>query len=194
MSETDQYKIMIVGDTSVGKSSILRRFINNTFSHEIETTIGAAYMAKKMYHNDKEITLSIWDTAGQEKYRSLMPLYYRNAYACILVFDVTDKYTLDNIDEWIDNVYKYTETNSVICLVGNKIDRNDRKVSSDDAKKVADKYNIQYFETSAKTGYKVSDIFVYVTSKITENIECGLLCKPDNSVKINNKQSNICCK
>jgi small GTP-binding protein len=148
----EDYKITFVGNTGSGKTSILYRFINDTYDKDMETTIGAMFRTTHIMDGHKTIKLQFWDTAGQERYRSIAPLYYKNTDCCIIVYDVTCKQSFDDIDYWIKSIKDNCIDNHVIIIIGNKIDmKTKRVISYDDACKYAKKHNIYYCEMSAKT-------------------------------------------
>ena len=148
--EVPKFKTVFLGETAVGKSSICLRIINNRFEEFIESTIGASFMN---YSNEKAY-LSIWDTAGQERYRSLAPLYYRGAEACIMVYDVTKKDSFKQLRNWMAAIYEKGE-DPLVLIIGNKIDSPDRQVTKQQGQEYAEMIGALFFETSAKTGQNV---------------------------------------
>eukprot|EP01084_Bolivina_argentea_P297854 513213_1 len=153
-------KLVLLGDSGVGKSSIERRFVCNKFSEFIEPTVGAMFSRRTLDYGDYRFTFEIWDTAGQDRFKSLTPLYYRNATAALIVYDITNYRSYDNALRWITEVKSYDE-NIVIALCGNKIDLyKKRKVSYDKVKQWVVKHNIAIFgETSAKTDMNITKMF-----------------------------------
>ncbi len=159
-------KVVMLGDTSVGKSCLTLRFVRNVYYEFQEPTIGAAFLAKTFNFQDKQIKLEIWDTAGQERYRSLAPMYYRGAKAAIVVYDITQKDTLNGAKSWIKEL-RTKEKSCVIILVGNKFDLSDKRtVDINLVKEYAVNQNLIYFESSAKTGHNVQEIFKAICKRV----------------------------
>ena len=159
-------KIVLLGDTAVGKSCLTVRFVRNEYSEFQEPTIGAAFLAKNIDYQGKKLKLEIWDTAGQERYRSLAPMYYRGAKAAVVVYDITKKDTLTGAKNWIAELQS-RQAGCVIILVGNKIDLNkSRTVDADDVKEYARSYHLIHIEASAKTGNNVEEIFNIICKEI----------------------------
>lgn len=154
-------KFILVGDVSVGKTSLLKSFETSTFNPDHEPTIGLAYSQKNITVNGEEIQLQIWDTAGQEEYKAITKSYYRNSACVILVFDVTNLRSLKNMDTWLKDIHNNTHDEVVLTLVGNKADctYEERQVSHDMAERYASLTKMQYIEASAKTHSKVKDVF-----------------------------------
>jgi len=159
-------KIVLLGDTGVGKSCLTIRFIRNKYFEFQEPTIGAAFLAKNIVCQGKKLKLEIWDTAGQERYRSLAPMYYRGARAAIVVYDITKKNTLVGAKNWIAELQS-KKSGCIIILVGNKFDLNEiRTIDHDEVNEYARTYNLIHVEASAKTGYNVEEIFNIIGKKI----------------------------
>lgn len=157
-------KAVLVGDTKVGKSCLLSRFVQNTFDENMPATVGAAFLTKIVQTDSVNIRLQLWDTAGQEKYRSLAPMYYRSSAAAILVYDVTNKESLENLKTWIQEINNKAPQGIAVIIVGNKIDLvNERTVSQDAGLEVAKELGaVHYFEVSAKTGEGINQLFTKV--------------------------------
>ena len=155
------YKILLLGNTLVGKSSILIKYSDDYFPENYIATVGIDYKLKHFeLANGKKVKVQIWDTAGQDRYKSLTKNYYKNSNGIILVYSVVDKKSFDEISNWIEDIREETKDDIIIFLVGNKIDLNDKRVISiNDAKKLAENYNIKYYETSAKTGNGIDILF-----------------------------------
>ena len=187
-------KVVFLGDTSVGKSCLTVRFVRDEFFEFQEPTIGAAFLAKNLDHQGKKLKLEIWDTAGQERYRSLAPMYYRGAKAAVVVYDITQKDTLNGAKSWIDELKK-RQAGCVIILVGNKIDLNEsRTIDAGDVKEYARDHDLIHIEASAKTGHNVENIFNKICQKMemepTEEYENTIL-QPDLMTK--RTKVNNCC-
>lgn len=153
-------KLVMLGNTSVGKSSLVKRFAHGNFFEFEEPTIGAAFVCKDIVLDDKKIKVEIWDTAGQERYKSLTPMYFRNANIALIVFDLTNKDSFNGVEYWINTLEEKRKHNICKILVGNKKDmENIRTVTNEEIEKYKNKYNILYFETSAKNGVGVDVLF-----------------------------------
>ena len=162
-------KIVLVGTTHTGKTSIIQRYITGKFQPNTLTSMQAAFFQKKIALKSSEETLEIWDTAGQEKYRSLAPMYYRDAKAAIVVFDVTDANSFSKAKQWINELKTARGDNIIIVLVGNKADLQFiRVVQTAEAKQYANSCHFSYFETSAKTGVNVEQLFLTVAEQLVE--------------------------
>ncbi len=168
------FKIILIGNSSVGKSSILQRYIQKVFNESYSCTIGVDFFMKSLDVGDKSIKLQLWDTAGTEKFRSITTGYYRGANAAFVVFDLTSKPTFDCLNEWIQNYYKYSNPDSEknVVLVGNKCDLvNKREVSEEEIENFAKNNNLMYFETSAKDGKNIDECFYFIAEKLVKQFE-----------------------
>jgi Ras-related protein Rab-8A len=160
-------KILILGDSSVGKSSLLMRFTEGVFSANLTTTVGIDYKMKKIKVDDLEIRLQIWDTAGQEKYRALAQNYYKNAMGVLLVFDLTEASTFENVRNWIRQIKNHAGENICKILVANKCDMTEeRQVQKDEIKELAQDIGMECFEVSAKSGENVESVFMHMSKDI----------------------------
>ena len=167
------YKIIIVGDSGVGKSSLLKRAVHHIFSDHYQATIGFEFLLLYYDVNGKKMKLQIWDTCGQEMYRSLIQGFYRNTTLTLLIYAVNDKNSFDNLSEWIKDIKNNTEIEMPIFLIGNKIDLNNelKIVDKNSAEAFVENNHLQYFsEASAKTGYKIDEIFIDIAKYIYQNI------------------------
>ena len=207
----NRQKIIFIGDVNVGKTTIINRIQGNDFEERYDATIGIDFCLKIIKHNNNEIKLQMWDTAGQEKYRGLIPSYIRNSSMIILVYDVTSKKSFENIPKWIDFIQSIEKTKMVIC--GNKIDLyNNRVITDDMAKELKDTYtdlDILHFEVSAKNNSNMNDMFYEVVANLpifdeytdkkklmeelkkenkTDENENG---KNDNFIKVYNKKGEL---
>ncbi|ESO09965.1 hypothetical protein HELRODRAFT_156372 [Helobdella robusta] len=145
-------KILIIGESGVGKSSFLMRFAENKFHPDQSATIGIDFKIKCIRVEGEKIKLSIWDTAGQERFRTLTPSFYRNGQGCILVYDVTKYTTFAKLDEWLNELDSHSTKKDIVkLLVGNKIDKEPREVTEEDGLRFASKHNMMFTEASAKT-------------------------------------------
>jgi len=187
-----QVKLVLLGEAAVGKSSLVLRFVNNEFQENKEPTIGAAFLTQKCRLEDKVIKFEIWDTAGQERFHSLAPMYYRNAQAAVVVYDVTKAASLDKAKSWVKELQRQANPNIVIALAGNKIDlvqpnedseeelESGRQVPTEEAKAYANEAGLLFFETSAKKGDGVRDVFTEIAKKIP--LELMMSPRPRNQI------------
>jgi len=159
--EYDQlFKILLIGDSGVGKSSILLRFTDDDFEEDHPATIGVDFKTKLITLDGKRVNLTIWDTAGQEKFRSLTSSYYRGTHGIILVYDVTKRVSFLSLEQWLNEVEMYSTNQDVITLlVGNKVDKSEREVSREEAAKFAKAKSMLFIECSAKTKLGIQQAF-----------------------------------
>ncbi|MFW9831231.1 MAG: Rab family GTPase [Candidatus Thorarchaeota archaeon] len=154
------FKIVLVGDAEVGKTSLTTRFAYGTFTDGYISTLGVDFIVKSLPINNYIVKLQAWDTAGQERYAGVRPIYYRGAKGALLVFDITTRQSFVNVEKWFNQIRKYSGADVPIVLVGNKLDLADtRVVSTDEVQIYTGQKNMVYFETSAKTDYAVNDVF-----------------------------------
>lgn len=155
-----KFKLVFLGEQSVGKTSLITRFMYDTFDNSYQATIGIDFLSKTMYLEDRTVRLQLWDTAGQERFRSLIPSYIRDSSVAVVVYDITNRASFQNTSKWIDDVRAERGNDVIIVLVGNKTDLNDkRQVTTDEAEKKAKDYNVMFTETSAKAGHNVKALF-----------------------------------
>lgn len=171
---TIRYKIVFVGDINVGKTAVMNRFINNTFTGEydvinniykFQATIGVDFATKNIEFKNKPIKLQIWDSAGQERYKALIPSYVRGASIIFIIYDVSNKNTFMNVITWINFIKDLNKENALLVLCGNKIDLQ-REVSTNEGKNLAQKEKMVFFETSAKDGTGVNSMMYYCISEL----------------------------
>ena len=168
------FKILLVGDTGVGKSSILLRFTDGTFDENQQSTIGVDFKTKHLHVGGKQVKLTIWDTAGQERFRTLTSAYYRGAQGIALVYDVARRDTFDALTQWLKEVEVYTPGGGkgvVKLLVGNKIDKTDRAVSFAEGDSWAREKGMLFIECSARSGVSINQVFMEMVQKILQNPE-----------------------
>jgi Ras-related protein Rab-1A len=195
------YKLLLIGDSGVGKSSILNRFTENYFHENYISTIGVDFKISHMKINDKNIKLQIWDTAGQEKFKTIVSSYYRNSHGIIVVYDITNIDSFNNVKNWLDEIYKYSPNNIKILLVGNKCDlKYGRQVDREVAEDYAFLNNLLFIETSAKNAINIEEIYnkivknIYDTNnKIDEKNKKNI--DLNNNILFSNKnyKKNTCC-
>ena len=163
------YKVLILGDKAVGKSCFLIRFTENKFQEIYLSTAGMDYKYKDvMYEEGKTIRLQIWDTAGQERYRTITTGLFKGAVGIILMYDITDKQTFNNVREWIKSIEEETSKKVILILVGNKVDKKEREVLKAEGEQIAEEYNFPFFETSAQSGLNVNSVFETLAKLIVE--------------------------
>ena len=165
-----KYKILILGDTQVGKSCFLTRYADNSFQDEYLSTIGMDYKIKNYQAEDgSTIKLYIWDTAGQDRFRSITRNYYKGADGIILIYDITKKDTFENVRNWINNIKDEAPDRVVLILVGNKVDdERNRVVPKSEGEEIAKEFNLPFFECSAKSDINVTPVFDTLIKKIIE--------------------------
>lgn len=164
-------KLVLLGEAAVGKSSIVLRFVSNDFSENKEPTIGAAFLTQRVNINDHIVKFEIWDTAGQERFASLAPMYYRNAQAALVVYDVTKPQSFIKARHWVKELHEQASQDIIIALIGNKIDLleddpDSRKVAKEEGEKLAEEENLLFFETSAKTAININEVFLKIGETI----------------------------
>jgi len=166
-----QFKFLVIGESGVGKTCILLRFIDDFFQPNYLSTIGIDFQTKIVTLKDKMIKLQIWDTAGQERFRTITKTYYRNSHGVILTYDVTDRDSFKSIGGWVKQIEQNSDKHICKVLVGNKCDKEGRTVTLEEGEKLAEQYNMKFFESSAKTNYNVSEIFAYLTEEAVNHAE-----------------------
>jgi Ras-related protein Rab-1A len=164
------FKLLLIGDSGVGKSSLLLRFADHTFDDRYISTIGVDFKIRTVDLQGKTIKLQIWDTAGQERFRTIVSSYYRGAHGIIIVYDVTDRDSFDNVKHWLSEVDRYGVENVEKLLIGNKSDlTSKRRVDPAEAKELAERLGIQMIETSAKQSTNVDKAFLMMATRLTEH-------------------------
>lgn len=163
-------KLLLVGDSGVGKSCLLLRFVEDKFNPSFITTIGIDFKIRTIDSNGKKIKLQVWDTAGQERFRTITTAYYRGAMGIVLIYDVTDSRTFENIPNWHSTVTQHANEDAQIFLVGNKIDdESARQVLFADGQALAQKLNVPFLEASAKANTNVDSVFYELAEIILKN-------------------------
>jgi Ras-related protein Rab-1A len=166
------FKLLIIGDSGVGKSSLLLRFADDSFQESYLSTIGVDFRICRIQLNNKNVKLQIWDTAGQERFHTITSSYYRSAHGILIVYDVTDLDSFESIKRWLREIDRYGEKHVSKLLVGNKADlKNARCVQYADAKEFAEELGLLYVETSAKEATNVEDMFHIMAHEIQQRLE-----------------------
>lgn len=166
-------KLLLIGDSGVGKSCLLLRFSEDSFTSSFITTIGIDFKIKKIHLDGKWVKLQIWDTAGQERFRTITSAYYRGAMGILLVYDVTDEASFNNIRNWMRNITQHASGNVNKILVGNKSDMAEEKraVPYSRGQALADENNIPFFETSAKDNSNVEEVFTAIAKAVMQRLQ-----------------------
>jgi Ras-related protein Rab-2A len=168
------FKYIIVGDTAVGKSCLLMQFTDKRFQPQHDLTIGVEFGSRTINIDNNQVKLQVWDTAGQEKFRSITRSYYRGAAGALLVYDITRRETFEHLTTWLEDCRKFGNNNIVIILVGNKSDmENSRQVTRDEGEEFAKKNGLYFMETSAKTAENVDEAFIRTAKEIYSKAEKG---------------------
>ena len=163
-----KYKIVFSGNQNVGKTSIIHRFIYETFEENYQATIGIDFMSQKMFVEDKIIILNLWDTAGQERFKSLIPSYIKDSAVAIVCYDVTNAESFQSVGKWIEDARAIRDDDVMLILVGNKADMDaTRQVTTEQGKAYAEEMNLGFYETSAKTGANIKTMFNDLAKKLT---------------------------
>ncbi|PAA74751.1 hypothetical protein BOX15_Mlig011543g1 [Macrostomum lignano] len=162
-----KFKLVFLGEQSVGKTSLITRFMYDSFDSTYQATIGIDFLSKTMYLDDRTIRLQLWDTAGQERFRSLIPSYVRDSSVAVVVYDITSAASFQQTVKWIDDVRNERGTDVIIALVGNKTDLADkRQVTTEDGERRSKELGVMFIETSAKAGYNVKQLFRRIASEL----------------------------
>ncbi|VDD89812.1 unnamed protein product [Enterobius vermicularis] len=174
-SRDDEYdylfKVVLIGDSGVGKSNLLSRFTRNEFNLESKSTIGVEFATRSIQVEGKTVKAQIWDTAGQERYRAITSAYYRGAVGALLVYDIAKHVTYEDVERWLKELRDHADQNIVIMLVGNKSDlRHLRAVPTDEAKAYAEKNQLSFIETSALDSTNVETAFTNILTEIYRSV------------------------
>jgi len=161
------FKMLLVGDSGVGKSTLLHRLIDDDYSGSFVSTIGVDLMIKSLQVDNKSVKLQIWDTAGQERFRTITRSFYRGAQGCLLIYDVTDRESFDNVHQWLDDIRTYTRPDTIVLLVASKCDQQSRRVvSQGEGEDLARSCGLRFIETSAKSAHNVEKAFAMLAAEL----------------------------
>ena len=172
MDEYDyHFKVLLIGDSSVGKTSVLLRYVEDKFNAEFQTTIGVDFKVSTFNMNGKSIKLQLWDTAGQDRFKNIVASYYRGAHGILLMYDITNQTSYQNVQRWYDEAQNYLQKSVPKLLIGNKADlAGQRTVRMEEAKNLSDRLGIDYVETSAKNNTNVKIAFETLTRSILNSV------------------------
>ena len=193
-SEPPLYKILLLGDSTVGKTCFLLRYVDDSFLDLHMATIGLDYRLKTLILEEQKIVkVQLWDTAGQDKFRAITRNYYKGASGIILIFDVTNIKSYENIKKWINEIKEEISEKVAIVLIGNKIDNvQERKISREQGDKLASEIGVKFFETSAKTGEGINESVFFLVKKIFENDPEVKNKYQGRNLKMYNKKRKCC--
>ena len=185
---------ILIGDSTVGKTCFLIKYTDQSFQDIHMATIGLDYRVKTMkLKNNKEVKIQIWDTAGQDRFRSITKNYYKGSHGIILIYDITNRRTFENVQQWISQIREETSQNVVIYLIGNKIDmKEERKVSTEEGKKLADELGLPFMETSAKEGININEVFDDIVERVDKVF--GNVPTATKKNKVYKPKNSKCCK
>ncbi|CAD8115968.1 unnamed protein product [Paramecium sonneborni] len=174
MQQTSSYKVILVGDSKVGKSSFFIRAIKNITPQQPKSTIGVEYASKQIVYKEQLITLKIWDTAGSEKYKSVTSNHFRQSQGALLFYDLTDLYTYENIQNWLKDIHGYADESVAIVIVGNKLDlvndaQNLRCIPQEKVQQMCKDQNLLYAEISTKTGEGINELIELLVKNLQIN-------------------------
>ena len=209
MSNLDEYdflfKLIIVGDSNVGKTNIMSKYIHNQFNQHSKSTIGVEFGTKIVNIDNKKIKAQIWDTAGQERYKSITSAYYKGAKGALIVYDITNKFSFDSVDKWVQDLNSYGDKNITLLLVGNKSDLEEkRQILKENGEEKAKSFNLGFIETSACSGDNIDQAFVIMLKEVlkkyidendinNDEFEASGGKNLELNKKDNNKKKKRCC-
>lgn len=191
------FKLVLIGDSGVGKSCLLLRFADNAFTDSYISTIGVDFRFRTVKVEGNTVKLQIWDTAGQERFRTITSAYYRGADGIIMVYDVTCQNSFNHVADWLTEVNRFASAGTCKLLVGNKSDKEDRTVSSEDARAYAEKLKIPFLETSAKNAENVETAFLTMAAELIKIRQAqGDNVGPNTATKLTDRKrqrGKACC-
>ena len=194
-NETENFKIVLIGETGVGKTSIISQFVDQTFQEDLQASTGGTFSSKSLIlDNEKVLIFDIWDTAGQERYRSLTKLFYKDSNAAILVYDITRQETFDELKNyWADQIKELTEKNIILVVAANKSDLTEKEeVDESIARKFAEELNAIFCKTSAKNSIGIDDLFFEIAKKHVGNDNIKIKKEEIKEEKDESKDDNFC--
>ncbi|CAD8091335.1 unnamed protein product [Paramecium primaurelia] len=199
------FKLLLIGTSGVGKSCMLMRYVDNNFTNNFYNTIGVDFKIKSIFLENKNIKLQIWDTAGQDRFRTITCSYYRGAHGIIIVYDITDRESFDSVKMWMSEIDKYAQEDVIRMLVGNKCDVEDKRaVSYEEGEALAKQLKLQFIETSAKLSTNIEQSFLTIAKNVLEKSQNSIKAESGQNMKIGqitstqvigntNKKSSQCC-
>uniref|UniRef100_A0A7S1EZY4 Ras-related protein Rab-1 n=1 Tax=Noctiluca scintillans TaxID=2966 RepID=A0A7S1EZY4_NOCSC len=176
-------KLLLLGDSAVGKTCLLNRFCESRFDTNFVVTIGVDFKWKTVEHDGKKLKLQVWDTAGQERFRTITPAYYRAANGVVITYSITDRESFEHVEYWVEQLDQNACEGVQRILVGNKADLVPRKVSYEEAEELARRFNMSFFETSAKTGDSVEEAFINIAASVVAHRCAGASAAPGKGGK-----------
>ena len=194
----ERIRIMLLGDSNVGKTSILKRYCKNQFSESYISSVGIDFETKYIKVDEKTINLQIWDTAGQERYKVISKNYYNKSDGFIIVYDITNKSSFDSIVNWVEDIKELASNDNKNIILGNKCDlESERKINKEEGDNLAKKYNCQFFEVSAQNGKNIDKIFLCLVQNILQDVNNSDSSRrgseiDNKSFKENNKKRKCC--
>jgi Ras-related protein Rab-5C len=196
-ADSCELKLVLVGNTSVGKTCIAKMATTGEFADDAAPTLGASYMSKIVRVDAAEVRLQIWDTAGQERYRGMTPMYFRGAHAAIVAYAVTDAESFEGIDSWVSDLRDNADPEILIFLVGNKCDLDDQRViATPNGEQKAASVPAAFYEVSAKTGDRIEELFLHIAKSFLEKAKAGEQVKPPETLQLSvakGKAKKGCC-
>lgn len=194
MKLESKIQLIVVGESCVGKTSLLYKYSQGYFTQEHLATVGIEFFTKEEEINGRKIRVKIWDTAGQELYKSITKNFYRNSDGVIIVYDVTDRESFEKVQEWVQSISENTDTEKNIqkVLVANKVDLT-RKVTKEEGMKLAEKYNIPFFEASAKLDIGIKDFMTKILTDVLDNVSVDMSRVTLDQKLDNRKNKKKCC-
>ena len=193
-SEAKVFRVVMVGETSVGKTSIITRLVHDKYNANEASTVGAMFVSHLEIVDGQKVEMQVWDTAGQERFRSLGPIYYRNAAAAVVVFDVTNQASFDRIGSWISSFIDVAGESAFVYIVGNKIDIEDEiVVTPERGQEFGQDRGFHYASTSAKSGFGIKELFQFIARDLVRR---DIKKKPSEMAVVPRRQppANKCCK
>lgn len=185
------FKLLIIGNSSVGKTSFLFRYADDSFTSAFVSTVGIDFKVKTVFRNDKRVKLQIWDTAGQERYRTITTAYYRGAMGFILMYDITNEESFNAVQDWCTQIKMYSWDNAQVVLVGNKMDlEEERVITTERGNRLAEQLGLDFFETSAKENINVKQVFDRLVDIICDKMSDQSELDQQNSNKSNRNSDN----